>query len=93
MVWSVIFYLRYTETERYQVASKMVTTLLKGSLIELLIAIPSHLIVSRRPGCFVGLLTAAGIAGGLSVMLWCFGPSIVLVCLHNEYKKQAGGPV
>ena len=54
--------------------------LLAGSLAELLASIPSHLIVRRRPGCFVGIGTMMGIMAGVYVMLFCFGPMIRTTC-------------
>ncbi len=86
--WSVAFFHRYRDAERYVMARGLVSTLLAGSLVELLVAIPSHIIVTRQPGCFVGLLTACGIISGIVVMLWAFGPGIVLLFLYERRKRE-----
>ncbi|UCF80609.1 MAG: hypothetical protein JSV08_08905 [Acidobacteriota bacterium] len=86
--WCVFFFVRYRQAERLSAVRGMVATVLVGSLAELLIAVPSHIIVSRRPGCFVGMLTAVGIAGGLLVMLWALGPGIILLFLQERRKKE-----
>ena len=86
--WSVAFFHRYRDAERYVMARGLVSTLLAGSLVELLVAIPSHIIVTRQPGCFVGFSTACGIISGIAVMLWAFGPGIVLLFLYERRKRE-----
>jgi hypothetical protein len=51
--------------------------LLKGSVLELLIVVPCHVIVRRRHDC------SAPIATGLAIMLLSFGPSVLFL-----YKKR-----
>jgi hypothetical protein len=87
--WSLAFRVTYAQHDRYTVARKLLSALFRGSLLELLVAIPSHIIVSRRPGCFVGLLTGLGVSGGIAVMLWAFGPGIILLFLRKRYRKQS----
>jgi len=87
--WSVAFLVTYAQHDRYTVARKLMSALLRGSLLELLVAIPSHIIVSRRPGCFVGMLTGLGVSGGIAVMLWAFGPGIVLLFLRDRYRRES----
>jgi hypothetical protein len=87
--WSIAFLVTYTQHDRYTVARKLLLALFRGSLLELLVAIPSHIIVSRRPGCFVGMLTGLGVSGGISVMLWAFGPGIILLFLRDRYRRES----
>jgi NAD/NADP transhydrogenase beta subunit len=86
--WSVAFFVTYRKQDRYALARKLVLILLCGSLLELLVAIPSHIIVRRRPGCFVGLLTGLGLTGGITVMLWAFGPGIILLFLRERRNRE-----
>lgn len=65
------------------------SALFRGSLLELLVAIPSHVIVSRRPGCFVGMFTGLGVSSGITVMLWAFGPGIILLFLRNKHRRES----
>ena len=82
--WSIAFFLECVDTDRYTTVRNLISVILAGSLIELLVAVPSHLIVSRRPGCFVGIMTAMGISGGIAVMLWSFGPGVILLFLREK---------
>jgi len=88
IVWGIFFFIRYKDTGCYKTLKKLISTIIAGSLIELLIAIPSHLIVTRRGGWFVDLLTACGVTGGIAVMLWAFGPGIILLFLYERYRKE-----
>jgi hypothetical protein len=88
VVWTVIFYVRCRPLERHRVLQSLATWLLAGSLLELLAAVPSHLVVMRRPGCLVGLNTGIAIMAGVCVMLWSFGPGIVLLFLRNRLERE-----
>lgn len=88
ITWSIVFFKKYRDTVRYKALKNLVSTVIAGSLLELLVAIPSHIIVSRRPGCLVGLGTACGIGTGIVVMLWAFGPGVILLFLREKYKAE-----
>jgi hypothetical protein len=88
VIWGTVFFIKYKDKPRYKILRNLISTIITGSLIELLAAIPSHIIVSRRPGCFVGLATACGIIGGIAVMLWSFGPGIIFLFLREIYKAE-----
>lgn len=88
IVWGIVFFIGYKDTGRYKTLKKLISTIITGSLIELLIAIPSHLIVTRQGGWLVDLLTTCGITGGIAVMLWAFGPGIIFLFLHERHRKE-----
>ena len=80
-LWAVIFYLYFRNASAQ--ASRAVSWLLKGSVLELLIAVPCHVWVRRRDDCSAPLATSFGIVTGIAVMLLSFGPSVLLL-----YKKR-----
>ncbi len=84
IVWGLLFYVYTHRLERFTVLVRLTTAVLAGSLVELLAAVPAHIIVRQRPGCLVGLLTMIGIVAGIYVMLWSFGPGIILLFLRDR---------
>jgi hypothetical protein len=81
LLWGILFYLYLRNST--DVTTRLISWLLKGSVLELLIAIPSHVIVRRRDDCTAPAVTSFGIVTGIAVMLLCFGPSVLLL-----YKKR-----
>ena len=99
IVWSLLLFVYCQGWERFNIIGRLTGLIFAGSLATLLVSIPAHIIVSRRPGCFVGLLTALGIASGIYVMLWSFGPAILLLFFKEkrrfelrEARRQVEGP-
>jgi hypothetical protein len=88
--WGVLMWNHTRGLGRYKMLSRLTSYLLAGSLAELLATVPAHMIVSRRPGCMVGLGTMLGILAGLSVMLASFGPAIFLLFLRPRHRAEIG---
>jgi hypothetical protein len=86
--WAVLLFVYTRRLQRYQAIFRLAQLIFAGSIAEMLSAVPSHLIVSRRPGCLVGLATAIGIIAGLLVMLWSFGPAIFLLFLQEGRRRE-----
>lgn len=81
LIWGIVFYLYFRNST--QLTTRAVSWLLKGSVLELLIAVPCHVWVRRRGDCSAPLATSFGIVTGIAVMLLSFGPSVLLL-----YKKR-----
>lgn len=81
LAWGAIFY--WYARNSSDVVNRAVSWLLKGSVLELLIVVPCHVIVRRRNDCSAPMLTSFGIVTGIAVMLLSFGPSVLVL-----YKKR-----
>jgi hypothetical protein len=79
--WGILFYFYARNSEA--VAARAVSWLLKGSVLELLVVVPCHVIVRRRHDCCAPVVTSFGIVTGIAVMLLSFGPSVLLL-----YRKR-----
>jgi hypothetical protein len=88
--WGVLLWHHVKDRAKHSVLSRVTACLFAGSLLELLATVPSHIIVSRRPGCFVGLATMMGIVAGLCVMFVSFGPMIFLLFLRPRHRAEIG---
>jgi hypothetical protein len=82
--WAVIFYLFFRNSS--SATAKAISWLIKGSVLELLIAIPCHVIVRRRDECCATIPTGFGISTGIAIMLLSFGPSVLFL-----YRKRLDG--
>jgi hypothetical protein len=75
-VWSITFYRVSRGAAPMDVVTRQCRYLLKGSILELLIAVPTHIVARARDYCCAGFYTFLGIAFGISVMLFSYGPGV-----------------
>jgi hypothetical protein len=86
--WGVLLWVHLRDRSRHSILARITTYLFAGSLAELLATVPAHVIVSRRPGCLVGIGTMLGIVAGICVMVFSFGPMIFLLFLRPNYRAE-----
>jgi len=75
-VWTLVFYRTSRDAAPMDVMTRQCRYLLKGSILELLVAVPTHIVARARDYCCAGFWTFLGIAFGVSVMLFSFGPGV-----------------
>lgn len=91
LVWAIAFR-HFARNDNPEALLKRSTRwLLRGSILELLVAVPSHIIVRRREDCCAPLGTFWGIVTGLSVMLLCFGPGVYFLFVERMQKLKPPG--
>jgi len=81
--WAVVFYRWSKKLEPRELLRRQCGYLLKGSILELLIAVPAHIVARQRTDCCAGLHTFIGITFGISVMLCCFGPGVFFLFVER----------
>jgi hypothetical protein len=74
--WAVLFYRSTSRKAPTDVISQQCRMMLRGSILELLIAVPTHIVARHREYCCAGAMTFVGLTLGLSVMLFSFGPAV-----------------
>ncbi len=84
VVWGITFYLLSRDSG--DPITCAVSWMLRGSVLELLIAVPAHVMVRRRHDCSAPVVTSFGITSGIAIMLLAFGPSVLLL-----YKRRMEG--
>ena len=80
-LWVIVFFVyRRGYSDKVE---RIMSWLIKGSVLELLIVVPCHVLIRQRGECSAPIVSGAGIATGIAVMLMAFGPSVYFL-----YKKQ-----
>jgi len=92
IIWAVIFRSFAKSDDPDTLLKRSTRWLLRGSILELLVAVPSHIIVRRRGDCCAPLGTFWGIATGISVMLLCFGPGVFFLFVERCQRLQPKSP-
>lgn len=81
LLWGIVFYQYFRNSS--EAVTRIISWLLKGSILELLVAVPCHVVVRRRHECSAPIVTSFGIVTGIAIMLLSFGPSVLFL-----YKKR-----
>ncbi len=92
LVWSITFRNFARSDDPESLLKRITRWLLRGSILELLIAVPSHIIVRRRGDCCAPVGTFWGIVTGISVMLLCFGPGVFFLFVARFERLQPQSP-
>lgn len=87
-LWAWIFHGFARNADAPSYMRRLTKWMFRGSILELLVAVPSHIIVRQREVCCAHGLTAFGIAMGLAVMLISFGPGIYFLYAERIRSKS-----
>lgn len=87
-LWAIIFYRNYSDTNTNAMIPTVVRWLMRASILELLVAIPSHIIARQRNECCAPHLTLLAIATGLSIALASFGPGVFFLIIKKVKEKK-----
>jgi hypothetical protein len=93
ILWGLAFWRFGRGRDPESLLRKLTSWLLKGSILELLVAIPSHLVTRHRHDCCAPAATFLGIATGLAVMLLSFGPGVLFLFAERIRRKTAARSV
>ena len=94
--WAVLFYRSSRSLEPSGVISRQCRLMLRGSILELLVAVPTHIVARSRDYCCAGVMTFVGLTLGISVMVFSFGLAVFFLYaarwrrLHPELADKPG---
>ena len=92
-LWAWVFAVYWRQGDRYTQMGRMIRGLIAGSLLELMVSIPAHVWVMRQRECYCFRGTYTGIVLATTVLLWAFGPGIVLLFLRERYRREKLTPL
>jgi len=87
-IWAFLMGFYVGGREPKTLMQRVVRFLIAGSVLELLVAVPTHILARMRNYCCAGFLTFWGIAAGISVILLAFGPGVFLMFARRWKNKQ-----
>jgi hypothetical protein len=91
--WAVFFYFLSRRQSVPGVAAAQSCTLLAGSILELLVAVPTHIAARQRGECCAGVGSFIGLSLGVSVLLFAFGPATFFLYLARWRRlRRRRGP-
>jgi len=83
VAWAIYFH-RATKSSAPDIQmGKLKRFLWTGSILDLLIAIPTHIVARHRDYCCAGFLTFIGLTCGIAVMLFAFGPAVYFLFVER----------
>lgn len=89
IVWGVIFAVFWKAGDEYTRLTRIIRGLLAGSVLELLVAAPVQaMVVSQKRECYCARGSYTGLVLGGTVILWLFGPGIVLLFLREKHRRE-----
>jgi len=83
IAWSVVFYRLSRTSEPQDIMTRQCRHLFRGSVLELLVAVPLHVVARRRGYCCAGFMTFVGIAMGIAVMVFSYGPAVYFLFVER----------
>jgi hypothetical protein len=76
LFWALLFYWFAKSDDPDSLVQRSARWLMRGSIAELVVAVPTHIAVRNRQDCCAPVATLCGIATGLSILLIAFGPGV-----------------
>lgn len=86
--WGFIFWRFAGADDDQSTLRRYVKYLLRGSILELLVAVPCHVYVRCKDYCCAGYGTFIGIATGFGVMLFAFGPGVFFLFVDRARRLK-----
>ncbi len=93
LVWGLIFHHFAKADEPETLVQRTTRWLIRGSILELLVAVPSHIVIRQREDCCAPMFSFWGIVTGISVMLMSFGPGVMFLFAKRIRQKRPRDPV
>ena len=90
--WGMVFRRFLADNDPAVLTTRLLRWLLRGSILELLVAVPSHVIARQRNDCCAPIGTFWGIVTGLTVMLLSFGPGVFYLYVARLRRLRPSEP-
>lgn len=89
-VWAIVFNRTSMSFGPEAFLKKHREALIKGSILELMIAVPTHIVARRRDNCCADMMTFIGLVLGFGVMLFAYGPAVFFLFAERWRRLHPG---
>jgi len=86
--WIVAFAVYWRQADRYTQLGKVVRGLVAGSFLELFVATGVYAWNPHNKDCYCARGSYTGLVFGGTVLLWAFGPGVVLLFMREKHRQQ-----
>lgn len=86
-IWAWVFFVYWRQGDRYTQLGRMLRGLIAGSVLEAIVAIPVHIWATRQRECYCVRGTYTTLVFSGVVLLWAFGPGIILLYQREKYRQ------
>ena len=84
IIWLIVFGYLMRRTDAQRLNARLYKSVFVGSVLELLVAVPMHVVVRRRNECCAGMQTGFAICVGAAMAVVALGPA-VFVLYHRRW--------
>ncbi|MCX5661992.1 MAG: hypothetical protein NTW19_20120 [Planctomycetota bacterium] len=90
LAWAVIFMIYWKAGDEYTRLTRIIRGLVAGSVLEMLVAAPVQAMTYSRAqhDCYCTRGSYTGLVLGGTVLVWAFGPGIVLLFLREKHRRE-----
>lgn len=92
LIWAVLFFMVYKSTQdRYSWMTRVLHRLIVGSFLEVFVATG---VLAWNPQkndeCYCARGSYTGLVFGGTVLIWAFGPGLILLFMREKYRRERG---
>jgi len=89
LVWTAVFWVYWRQGDRYTQMGRIIRGLVAGSVLEIIVAAPIQAANLHKDDCYCARGSYTGLVFGGTVLVWCFGPGVVLLFMRERYRRAA----
>ena len=86
-LWTCVFWVYWKQGDKYTQLGKMIRGLVAGSILEVMVAVPAHIWATRQRDCYCCRGTYTTLIFSGTVLIWAFGPGIILLYMREKYRR------
>lgn len=92
-IWAVVLFIYWRQGDRYTWLGRITRALFAGSIAEMLVATGVFAWNPHNGDCYCARGSYSGLVLGGTVLVWAFGPGIVLLFMRERYRRERLIPV